>query len=214
MVFAFQNPQMREIFLPTVGKVDPSLQLRAMPIALSNLMPAGFIGLLTAGMLAAAMSTYNTYLHTWSAVLTQDFINPIMGNRLSSKTRIMIARIIMCLIAIFLLVWGLWYPLAEDLWDYMAITGSIYFIGAFAVLTAGIYWKKASTVGAYGAFCCGFLMIIGLKPVQAALHIKLPGAGQYEGLTILVLACVTMVVLSLAFPDKKPALIEIPGEES
>ena len=205
LVFVFRHPELKAIFDHATAVKDPNLsnlQLRAMPIALSQLVPAGMIGLLTAGMLAAAMSTYNTYLHTWSAVLTQDVVAPLCGNKLSSRTRIMIARIIMCLIAFFLLVWGLWYPLGEDLWDYMAITGAIYFTGAFAVLVLGLYWKKASSAGAFGAFLCGFLMLIGLKPVQAFLHIKLPGKGEYEGLTVTVLALVVMVVLSLLFPDK------------
>jgi SSS family solute:Na+ symporter len=199
LVFVMANPKMRAVFCPAQGKCDPSLQLRAMPIALSNLVPAGMIGLLTAGMLAAAMSTYNTYLHTWSAVLTQDVVNPLTGNRLSARTRITIARLIMCVIAFFLLVWGLWYPLGERLWDYMAITGAIYFTGAFATLVAGIYWRGASRVGAYGALTCGFLMLVGLKPVQDLIGVDWPS--QYVGLTVAALACVVMVTLSLLFPD-------------
>jgi len=201
LVFVWQHPQLKGIFLPANVKVDSSLQLRAMPIALSSLMPAGFIGLLTAGMLAAAMSTYNTYLHTWSAVLTQDFVAPLTGNRMSSRTRILVARIIMCLIAFFLLVWGLWYPLGERLWDYMAITGAIYFTGAFATLTGGIYWKGASRAGAYGAFLCGFMMVVGLKPVQDLLGVN--WRGEYVGLTVTIGACVALVALSLLFPERK-----------
>jgi len=199
LVFVWQTPQFREIFMPAHGEVDSSLQLRAMPLALSNIIPSGLIGLLTAGMLAAAMSTYNTYLHTWSAVLTQDVVAPLMGNRLSSRSRIVIARIIMCCVALFLLIWGLWYPLGERLWDYMAITGAIYFTGAFATLVGGIYWKRASRAGAYGAFTCGFATLLGLSPVQKVLGVEWPG--QIVGLTIAVLACVAMVVLSLLFPD-------------
>lgn len=215
LVFVYRSQPLRELLtgLQDAVKANPdnvaaakqlsNLQLRAMPIALAQLMPAGLIGILTAGMLAAAMSTYNTYLHTWSAVLTQDVVAPLVKGRLSSRARITIARVIMCLIAFFLLVWGLWYPLGQELWDYMAVTGAIYFIGAFTVLVAGIYWKRASKAGAYGAFVCGFLMVIGLKPVQAAVGLSLPGKGEYEGLTILALAWLVMIVLSLVFPDRE-----------
>jgi SSS family solute:Na+ symporter len=202
LVFVWQSPQLKSIFLPAQGEVDSSLQLRAMPIALSNLMPAGFIGLLTAGMLAAAMSTYNTYLHTWSAVLTQDVVSPLAGGKLSQRTRILCARLIMCGVALFLLIWGLWYPLGERLWDYMAITGAIYFTGAFATLIGGIYWKGASRAGAYGAFLCGFLMLVGLKPVQGLIGVDWPG--HYVGLTVAALACVVLVALSKLFPDPPP----------
>jgi len=200
LVYVAQRPQLRAVFLPAQGPVDSSLQLRAMPIALSKLMPAGFIGVLTAGMLAAAMSTYNTYLHTWSAVLTQDVVAPLAGGQLSSRVRIRLARLIMCLIAVFLLVWGLWYPLGERLWDYMAVTGGIYFTGAFAALVGGIYWRGASRAGAYGAFLCGFAMIMGLKPVQGWMGVD--WAGQYVGLVTAVSACIVLVLLSRLFPDR------------
>ncbi len=201
LVFVYNDPALKAIFFPTSGVAESSVQLRAMPVALSRLVPAGAIGLLTAGMLAAAMSTYNTYLHTWSAVITQDVINPLTGNRLSSNTRILIARIIMCFIAVFLLVWGLWYPLGEKLWDYMAVTGAIYFTGAFATLVGGIYWKRASTAGAYAAFVCGFFMIMGLKPVQGLFKVDWPS--EYVGLSVAAAAMLAMVIFSLLFPNKK-----------
>lgn len=204
LIFVFQNPQLKAIFCPEGRECDPALQLRAMPIALTSIMPAGLIGLLTAGMLAAAMSTYNTYLHTWSAVLTQDVVAPLLGGKMSQRGRIMTARMIMCIIAFFLLVWGLWYPLGERLWDYMAVTGGIYFTGAFAVLVGGLYWKRASTAGAYGAFLSGPLMVFALKPVQARFGMDVKG--EIVGLTVTVLALVMMVVLSALFPDKQAAV--------
>jgi len=106
----------------------------------------------------------------------------------------------MCLIAVFLLVWGLWYPLSERLWDYMAVTGAIYFTGAFAVMVGGLYWRRTSKAGAYGAFMCGFLMISGLKPVQEAIGIDIPA--QYIGLSVAALALIVLVTLSLIFPNK------------
>ncbi len=208
-VFVYQHPQLRALYQQAEALQDPNLpnlQLRAMPLALSAILPAGLIGLLTAGMLAAAMSTYNTYLHTWSAVLTQDVVAPLAKGRLSHRARIMIARLIMCAIAFFLLVWGLWYPLSERLWDYMAITGGIYFTGAFAVLIGGLYWKRASTAGAYAAFAAGFLMLAGLSPVKKILGemgLQIPGKGEYEGLAVAVIALLAMFIFSLLFPDKK-----------
>ncbi len=213
LIFVYKTPALHDLLLSLTQavKADPTngeaakqlsnLQLRAMPIALSNLMPAGFIGLLTAGMVAAATSTHNTYLHTWAAVLTQDVVAPLTRERISSRGRIMCARVFQCLIAVFLLVWGLWYPLSERLWDYMAVTGAIYFTGAFATLIAGIYWKRASKAGAYAAFSCGFLTLMGLKPVQGLFGVDWPS--QYVGLSVASLAVVCMFVFSLLIPDRK-----------
>src|SRR5205085_9125239 len=104
--------------------------------------------------------------------------------------RILAAQVFMFLIGIFLLVWGLWYPLGEHLWDYMAVTGAIYFTGAFAVLDGGLYWRRASRAGAYASFLCGFLALAGLSPVQQALHVK--WRSEHVGLAVVAIACLAM----------------------
>lgn len=202
-VYILQRPDLKPVFMPADGQVASEVTLRAMPIALSSLMPVGAIGLLTAGMLAAAMSTYNTYLHCWSTVLTQDVANPLFGGTLTSRQRIALTRVIMVCIGGFLLVWGLWYPLGEQLWDYMAVTGLIYFAGAFAVLTLGLYWKGASRVGAVAAFMCGFLAIYGLAPVQKL--VGFPVRSEYVGLATAAAALLAMYLGSALFPDPPTA---------
>jgi SSS family solute:Na+ symporter len=181
-----------------------------MPVLLSQILPVGLIGLVGAGMLAAFMSTHDSYLLCWSSVLVQDVIAPTVSGELSTKTRLLLARILIFVIGMFLLVWSLWYPLGQDLWDYMAVSGAIYFTGAFAVLLAGIYWKRASTVGAYLALAAGSCAVLGLKPVKDGLGLaRLEDAwnirigSEQVGLATTVLALVLMFVGSLAFPDRK-----------
>jgi len=195
-VYILQRPELRDIFMPSSGEAKSEVTLRAMPIALSSLMPMGAIGILTAGMLAAAMSTYNTYLHCWSTVLTQDVFGPAMHGKLTSRQRILLTQGLMILIGVFLLVWGLWYPLGEDLWDYMAVTGAIYFTGAFAVLAFGLYWKHATKLGAWLAFLCGFIAILGLKPVQNQLGVD--WRSEYVGLITVGSAIAAMFLGSVA----------------
>ncbi|MHC4495742.1 MAG: hypothetical protein ACYSYM_07955 [Planctomycetota bacterium] len=95
----------------------------------------------------------------------------------------MLTRIFIIAIGIFILIWGLWYDLGQDLWDYMAISGAIYFTGAIALLIAGLYWKRASKVGAYSALSCGFLAIVGLTPVQNWLGFLLNPVKLHFGFT-------------------------------
>jgi len=172
----------------------------AMPVFLSQILPAGFIGIISAGMLAAFMSTHDSYLLCWSSVLTQDVVAPWFKRGLSSKARLLLTRFFIVAIGIFILVWGLWYDLGQDLWDYMAISGAIYFTGAIALLVFGLYWKRASRVGAYLALICGFGAILGLKPIQTLLGMDVSSA--IVGLTVIALAITLMVVGSLLFPDR------------
>jgi len=182
-VYIAQHEALRAIFLPEGSEADSQVTLMAMPVFLSQLLPAGLIGIVSAGMLAAFMSTHDSYLLCWSSVLTQDVVAPWFKAGLSSKARLLLARIFIVGIGIFILVWGLWYPLGQDLWDYMAISGAIYFTGAIALLVFGLYWKRASKVGAYSALVCGFLAIVGLTPVQNWLGFLLNPIKLHFGFT-------------------------------
>ncbi len=224
LVYVSQHEVLKGIFIPESGPADPQVTLMAMPVFLSQILPAGLIGIISAGMLAAFMSTHDSYLLCWSSVLTQDVVAPWFKKGLSSKARLLLTRIFIVAIGIFILVWGLWYPLKQDLWDYMAISGAIYFTGAIALLVFGIYWKRASKVGAYLALICGFGALLGLKPVQAPLSPlifrfssffssfrvgSILGIKPVEelssaivGLTVIALSIALMVVGSLIFPDR------------
>ena len=199
-VYISQHDSLRSIFLPEDGPADPQVTLMAMPVFLSQILPAGFIGIVSAGMLAAFMSTHDSYLLCWSSVLTQDVVAPWFKGGLSSKARLLLTRIFILAIGAFILVWGLWYDLGQDLWDYMAVTGAIYFTGAIALLVFGLYWKRASEVGAYLSLICGFGAAVGLKPIQNLLGIEVSSA--IIGLVVIALAIVLMVAGSLAFPDR------------
>jgi len=214
LVFIANNQTLRGIFLSAEGKENSDLSLTAMPFYLSQILPAGFIGIISAGMLAAFMSTHDSYLLCWSSVLTQDVVAPWFKNGLSSKARLLLTRIFIVAIGIFILVWGLWYPLEQDLWDYMAISGAIYSIGGFALLAFGLYWKRASKAGAYLALLSGFLAVLGLSkmqeifspvldPIKKIFKVEDEISSAVIGLITLALAIVMMIVGSLLLPDKR-----------
>jgi SSS family solute:Na+ symporter len=198
------DESLKSVFIPDNGSVDSQVSLMAMPVYLSQILPVGLIGIISAGMLAAFMSTHDSYLLCWSSVLTQDVVAPWFKNGLSSKSRVLLTRIFIVAIGIFILVWGLWYDLGQDLWDYMAISGAVYFTGAIALLVFGLYWKRASKTGAYLALISGFGAIAGLKPVQRWLGMNV--SSEIVGLTVISLSTVLMVAGSLVFPRRISAV--------
>lgn len=170
LTFLWQDQSTRQLFFKD-GAPIKEMSMHAMPVLLSQVLPLGMIGLVGAGMLAAFMSTHDSYFLCWSSVLVQDVIDPILGGGLSTKARLTLARVLIFLIGAFLLIWSLWYPLEQDLWEYMAVSGAIYYTGAFALLLAGLYWKRASRVGAYLALICGALAVFGLDPGKRAIAV-------------------------------------------
>jgi hypothetical protein len=87
------------------------------------------------------------------------------------------------LIGLYILYWGLFYTGEEDIWDYMAVTGAIYFTGAFSLLVGGLYWQRASSTGAVLALVTGITAVIGLGPVQQAVHHWIPGSIPAQTIT-------------------------------
>lgn len=184
-----------------------------MPIFLGRILPAGLIGIITAAMIAAFMSTHDSYLLCWSSVITQDVIAPVMGKKFSTKSRIKWTRILIVAIGLYILYWGLVYEGNDDIWDYMSVTGAIYFTGAFSLLVGGLYWKGASSSGAFMALLSGLTAVLGLDPVQRLVGLKEvhPDTGEIIrqtmtgdqiGLLTVALTVVIFVAGSLIFPDK------------
>ncbi|MDP6111766.1 MAG: sodium:solute symporter family protein [Planctomycetota bacterium] len=171
--FKTQAPDLDELFL---GDGENMNNLYAMPVFLGRILPVGLIGIISAAMIAAFMSTHDSYLLCWSSVITQDIVAPLMGDKITAKGRITMTRMIIVVIGLYILYWGLVYEGSEDIWDYMAVTGAIYFTGAVALLVGGLYWKGASSTGAMLALIAGCSAVLGLTPVQRSLRDILPGS--------------------------------------
>ncbi len=200
-IFVSQTP---ELFMAFQGTDALNTQF-GMPIFIAKIIPTGFLGLLTAGMFAAFMSTHDSYLLSWSSVITQDIIAPIKKNELSDKMRLVITRVCIVCIGIFLLIWGLWFEAPVSLWNYMAVTGTIYLSGAFSVIVAGLYWKKASSTGAVIALFAGLLAILGLGPWTRGDNVSWYFTDVFISVMTYIIVFSGMIIGSLMFPDKKIA---------
>jgi len=133
-------------------------EILAMPNMIAQLIPVGLIGIIVAAMLAADMSTNSSYLIAWSSVIYNDLLAPIHNNKWSSRKGLFYNRMIICGIGLFLLLYGLWYPLSDDLWVYMQVTGTIYLSSISVLLIACCYFKKASALGAAISIIIGALI--------------------------------------------------------
>ncbi len=202
---------------PLPDGTEPANALYAMPLFVGRLLPAGVIGIVSAAMIAAFMSTHDSYLLCWSSVIVQDVIAPLTTKPLSTRTRVLLTRISIVVIGIYIWAWGLFYDGDDDIWDYMAITGAIYFTGAFALLAGGLYWKRASSAGAFCALLAGWSAIIGLAPIRdpvASMLLNAMGrdssveaAAEFltsarVGLGTICFTLIVFVVVSLLFPDR------------
>lgn len=184
--------------------------IQAMPVMIGHVVPSVLLGIVVAAMVAAFMSTHDSYLLSWASVLTQDVVGPLVPG-MGDKARIRLTRVFILLIGLFLLYWGLWYPAPASLWDYMATTGAIYFSGASAVVVCGLYWKRASNAGALAALLMGLLAMAPIFKKWVPADLVGDGSFLYKvvhddsvsRVTAFAASWLAMVIFSLLIPNRK-----------
>jgi SSS family solute:Na+ symporter len=176
----------------------------AMPTFLSTFIPPVVMGVVVAAMLAADMSTDASYMLTWGGVIFNDIMRPFHKGQWPQKKGLLWNRFIIAVIGVFLLVYGLWYPLKGDLWTYLTVTGSIYLSSMSVLLIACCYWKRANSWGAAGAIILGAVMPVSylvLEQLPATEVLVAQRIGPYVwGLLGYAAVAVAMVAGSLLKP--------------
>jgi SSS family solute:Na+ symporter len=112
--------------------------------------------------------------------------------------------IIAC-IGVFLLFYGLWYPLKGDIWAYLGVTGTIYLSSISVLLIACCYWKGANNWGAgaaifVGAFVPLAFLVMQQVPVTRPFTDRI--GPYYSGIAAYVLAAAAMVIGSWCKPEE------------
>ena len=128
------------------------------PVAMSVFLKTGLMGAICAVMLAAFISTHDTYLHSWGSIFIQDVVMPFRKKPLSQKQHINLLRLSIVAVAVIIFLIGLFYRQNEYILMFMAFTGTIFVGGAGAAVIGGLYWKRGTTSAAWTALICGVVM--------------------------------------------------------
>ena len=171
--------------------------ITAMPKFLAAVLPTGLIGIVVAAMLAADMSTDSSYLLGWASVIYNDIIAVLHKGTWSERKKVLVNKLLVAAIGLFLLFYGLWYPLKSDLWVYMTLTASIYSVSVSTLLIAACYWKKANTWGAYSAIVVGAatpLLFLIMQQIPATMELAKKIGPYYSGISAFVFAWIAMIV--------------------
>ena len=129
-------------------------QMRA-PIVLSEVLPIGLLGAFAALMLAAFISTHDTYLHSWASIFVQDVILPFRKKPFDKDDHIKALRYSIFGVAIFIFIFSLVFDQNQEIALYFAVTFAIFAGGVGAVIIGGLYWDRGTTEGAWAAMTIG-----------------------------------------------------------
>ena len=165
----------------TIGAISNEAVQKQMlvPIALTKMLPIGLMGLFAASLLAAAISTDDTYLHSWGATFVQDVILPFRKKGFSPKQHIWILRASILFVAVFIFFFSLLFRQNDYILMFMYMTGAIYLGGAGAVIVGGLYWKIGTTAAAWGAMCTGSGLAVSGMLTRTLWHQILPGLQEW-----------------------------------
>ena len=160
-----------------------------------GIFPAIVAGMILAGILAATMSTADSQLLSAASAFSENMVQDVFGVKLTAKQNMLVARLTVVVIAII----GVF--LASD------PNSSVFTIVSFAwagfgatfgpAILFALFWKRSNRQGILAGLVAGGLMVFIwkflIRPIGGAWNI-------YELLPAFIVACIAIVVVSLATP--------------
>lgn len=173
------------------------------PLILRFMLPPGLLGAFAAVMLAAFLSTHNTYLHSWGCILVQDVALPFRRRPLSARAHIWWLRASITAVALFIYLFSLLFKPSQHIYLFFAITGAIFVGGSGAVIIGGLYWRRGTTAAAWSALITGSgISVAGILLHELARQkgTTFPINGQWFWLISMAGATLVYVLVSLLGP--------------
>jgi len=143
---------------------DPGNTIRkqvATTAALVQFLPVGLMGAFAAFMLAAFISTHDTYLHSWGSIFIQDVLLPFRKvKHLDKDKHLSLLKKSIFGVALFVFLFSLIFPQNDYILMFFTMTGTLWLGGAGTVIVGGLYWKKGTTSAAYAALIVGIVFCL------------------------------------------------------
>ena len=181
--------------LNTVDSTEIRSQVQ-IPLVLRFILPVGLLGAFAAVMLAAFISTHDTYLHSWGSIFIQDIIMPFRKKPFTPKQHINVLRYSIIGVAIFVFFFSLLFQQSQNIYLFFAVTGAIFVGGAGAVIIGGLYWKGGTTAAAWSALITGSSIAV-IGTVLTTVYENFPVNGQWFWGISMVGASLIYILVSL-----------------
>lgn len=178
----------------------------ALPVMIKELLPIGLIGLMSAALLAALMSTIASALNSSATLVAIDIVERLKPE-ISDNTKVLIGKITAGVVMVLAIAWS---PVIEK---FISIFDAINEILAVlsppiaAVFLLGVFWKRGNEQGAVAAMVtgivAGIIVFIVDFPVFGDTKLLTDGLGMpymMQGWWLFVLCCVVFITVSKLTP--------------
>ena len=161
------------------------------PLAMARFLPVGLMGGMCAVMLAAFISTHDTYLHSWGSIFIQDVVMPFRKKTFSTKQHMLLLRISIFGVAVFVFIFSMLFRQTDYILMFFQITGAIFMSGAGAVVIGGLYWKYGTTAAAWSAMITGSTLAVSGVIIQ-----QINETSPFEGAVMSKIASLNGVIMA------------------
>ena len=127
------------------------------PNLILRLLPAGLVGLVVAGFVAATMVSIASMLNSASTLITMDVIKQIKPN-LSDSQVVRMGRISTVGLLLVAVVWAPQLQLFPSLWQYLQAVLAYAVPPVVALFLVGMFWRGANADGAAATMLLGSLV--------------------------------------------------------
>ncbi|EOZ98289.1 sodium-solute symporter, putative [Indibacter alkaliphilus LW1] len=142
-------------------------------------------------LISAIMSTTSSGLLAPSAIISENLIRPYFGSKLKDKHFLWILRVNVVTVAIVATLMAQW---KTNIYELVAGASILMLVSLFVPLTAGLYWRKASEMGALMSIVFGMISFLALSVYDLPFYPHMPA---------LIISAIFMVLGSYVFPNKK-----------
>jgi SSS family solute:Na+ symporter len=133
------------------------------PNLILHLLPAGLVGLVVAGFVAATMVSIASMLNSASTLLTMDVIKQLKPGLTDSQT-VRIGRVSTVVLLVVAVAWAPQLQLFGSLWQYLQAVLAYAVPPVVALFLVGMFWRGANADGAAATMLlgtlCGFVLFL------------------------------------------------------
>lgn len=196
---ALKLPLLFIIVLPgTLGRIIyPELENANLifPELMFNFLPAGVLGIVLTGFVAALMSSIDSALTAASSIATMDIYKKIRPE--SSQKHLIRTGKFFILLAVFIA--SIWAPFIDrfpTLWEYLQAVLSYLSPPVVTCFLFGLFWKRGTADGAFSALIFGGFAGILLLINNYFYHLIDPIHYLYSATIIFIVSSIVMVIVS------------------
>jgi len=172
------------------------------PTLVFNLLPAGVLGLVLAGLLAALMSSIDSTLNSASTLVTMDIISKLKP-QLSSEQLMWVGRLTTFLFMLLAVLWAPQIQRFPSLFNYLQQVLSYAVSPVVGILVLGLFWQRMTGNAAFYSLLISFsagAVLFTSNVVLQVINIHF----LYIAPILLFVSLACAVALSLLRPEPVP----------